>query len=177
MHASTSYSQYVVRNKPIVIGPIAVRDSRRFEYIMVPLKTISRRHALVVHKDGNFWIADCGSVNGTGVKGRRITAPQKLQHGDRIRVHQCELLLELAASRPPFDLPVEPRAVEPIAAHGMRPQSAPGDMPRPPDAAVLSLINTPPASGSVPAAPAVPVQDEPRTGGPFRGMLRHRSAP
>jgi len=48
---------------------------------------ISRRHAMVhAQGEGEFWIIDLGSANGTYLNGRRMTAPCRLSDGDRIEL-------------------------------------------------------------------------------------------
>ncbi len=40
--------------------------------IVLDDRTVSRRHALLVHRDGAWMIRDLGSTNGTAVNGRRV---------------------------------------------------------------------------------------------------------
>ena len=51
-------------------------------------KTVSRRHALVVTREGKWWIADTGSFNGTFLNEHRVPPGVALQlrHADRIRL-------------------------------------------------------------------------------------------
>lgn len=49
-------------------------------------KQVSRNHAEVYRQDGRFFVRDCGSVNGTFVNDRRVTAPTPLAAGDRVRL-------------------------------------------------------------------------------------------
>jgi pSer/pThr/pTyr-binding forkhead associated (FHA) protein len=51
-------------------------------------KTVSRRHALLVPRDGRWWIADTGSANGTFLNDDRVPPGVALQlhHADRIRL-------------------------------------------------------------------------------------------
>jgi serine/threonine-protein kinase len=54
-----------------------------------PGNHISRRHAKIFQKEGEYFIEDMGSVNGTYInKGPRLSpgSPQKLQSGDEIIV-------------------------------------------------------------------------------------------
>ncbi len=47
---------------------------------------VSRRHAVVVFKDGVCGIKDLGSFNGTFVNGRAVTQPCELADGDIIKI-------------------------------------------------------------------------------------------
>jgi pSer/pThr/pTyr-binding forkhead associated (FHA) protein len=51
-------------------------------------KTVSRRHALVVTREGKWWVADTGSFNGTFLNDHRVPPGVALQlrHADRIRL-------------------------------------------------------------------------------------------
>ena len=58
---------------------------------------VSRRHAEVLHRDGDFYVADTGSTNGTMLNGELLPAHEErlLAHGDRIRVgERTELIFE-----------------------------------------------------------------------------------
>jgi adenylate cyclase len=53
---------------------------------------ISRSHAMLQRMDnGQFYIIDLGSRNGTFVNGRRVSIPLTLQNGDRLTFGQTEL--------------------------------------------------------------------------------------
>jgi hypothetical protein len=56
--------------------------------VQIDDSTVSRRHALVVEREGKWWIADSGSYNGTFLNDRRLPPGVALQlrHADRIRV-------------------------------------------------------------------------------------------
>ena len=53
--------------------------------------TVSRRHAEVRRKDGNFFVHDLGSLNGTYVNRERVDNTQ-LAHGDEIQIGKFKLL-------------------------------------------------------------------------------------
>ncbi|MFO1435627.1 MAG: FHA domain-containing protein [Gammaproteobacteria bacterium] len=97
LHGSTPLSRYVLGARPVVIGRIAGKDTRQFDYITVPINTVSRRHAVIEYRDGAYWVIDQGSVNGTRINDKRIKGKHKLQHGDRIGLHRCELQFETEA--------------------------------------------------------------------------------
>lgn len=55
---------------------------------------VSRRHARIIARDGEFYIEDLGSSNGTVLNGRTRLAPQtpvRLNPGDTIRIGQTVL--------------------------------------------------------------------------------------
>src|SRR5712692_816916 len=52
--------------------------------------TVSRNHAVLVERDGDFFVEDQGSLNGTFVNRRRIdTAP--LENGDELQIGKYRL--------------------------------------------------------------------------------------
>jgi pSer/pThr/pTyr-binding forkhead associated (FHA) protein len=52
--------------------------------------TVSRRHALVVRRDGRFFIEDRGSLNGTFLNRRRIESGP-LEDGDEVQIGKYRL--------------------------------------------------------------------------------------
>lgn len=52
---------------------------------------VSAEHALVTLRDGQAWIEDLGSTNGTFVNRRQIAKPAPLQLGDVVQVGQVKL--------------------------------------------------------------------------------------
>ena len=58
---------------------------------------VSRRHAEVLHREGDFYVVDTGSTNGTMLNGELLPPHEErlLAHGDRIRVgERTELIFE-----------------------------------------------------------------------------------
>jgi serine/threonine protein kinase len=55
---------------------------------------ISRKHARLVERGGNYWIEDLGSSNGTFVNDLRIFRPQVVGAGDEVRVGRTVLRVE-----------------------------------------------------------------------------------
>ena len=52
--------------------------------------TVSRDHALIVRRNGAYWLDDLGSLNGTYVNRRRIDS-HKLEDGDELQVGKYKL--------------------------------------------------------------------------------------
>jgi adenylate cyclase len=65
---------------------------------LVDSATISLHHASVHSVDGQFYLTDLNSRNGTILNGRPVTAPTPLREGDAIRIGRCELVFHGTAS-------------------------------------------------------------------------------
>lgn len=61
--------------------------------VVIPVREVSRQHALLRVADEELWLEDLGSKNGTLVNGARITRA-RLADGDRLQLGPCELRLE-----------------------------------------------------------------------------------
>jgi adenylate cyclase len=55
-------------------------------HIVILSERVSRRHATIHAQDGQYWLIDLGSVNGTFLNGRRVRQPSQLAAGDRITI-------------------------------------------------------------------------------------------
>ena len=62
--------------------------------IPLPDEAASARHATLALEDGEWWIEDLGSTNGTLVNGTRITRRERLRAGDEIAIGRVALRLE-----------------------------------------------------------------------------------
>ena len=63
--------------------------------------TVSRKHAVIVQRDGGFFVEDQGSLNGTFVNRKRVESAQ-LEDGDELQIGKYRLtfLQPLMADRP-----------------------------------------------------------------------------
>ena len=69
---------------------------RSFENnIVIADQAASRRHALIQHEDGMYWIDDLDSRNGTWVNRDRVTERVALKDGDEIYIGDTRLIFEV----------------------------------------------------------------------------------
>jgi adenylate cyclase len=62
---------------------------------------VSRRHAMVhAQGDGEYWLVDLGSANGTYLNARRVTQPCRVNDGDRIAIAGHSFLFRHTGPRP-----------------------------------------------------------------------------
>jgi pSer/pThr/pTyr-binding forkhead associated (FHA) protein len=62
--------------------------------IPLPDEAASARHAKLEVRDGEWWIEDLGSTNGTLVNGVRIERAERVRSGDEIAIGRIALRLE-----------------------------------------------------------------------------------
>ncbi len=114
---------------------------------------ISRRHARIRRTPPHGCvIEDLGSTNGTFVNERRITGPEPLSVGDRVRVGETTLVVQFSAdpTPTPTEAPVveppavEPAAVEPPAVEASTVEPPTVESPPPPTEASRSEPASPP---------------------------------
>ena len=55
------------------------------DYVISNDTSVSRQHAVIQRKNGQFFVTDLGSTNGTFVNEKRISGTVQLQDGDNIR--------------------------------------------------------------------------------------------
>jgi len=71
--------------------PRIVLGRSRDADVRVPDESISRRHAEIRHEDGEYWVVDLGSMNGTRVNGKRVDRA-RLADGDTIAIGSTEIV-------------------------------------------------------------------------------------
>jgi pSer/pThr/pTyr-binding forkhead associated (FHA) protein len=52
---------------------------------------VSQVHARVFDRDGELYVEDLGSTNGTLMNGAPVQGPTRLQRGDRVHIGQTEI--------------------------------------------------------------------------------------
>jgi phosphoserine phosphatase RsbU/P len=85
-------------------GPAAVLGRHPGCDIVLESGSVSRQHARITNIEGNFYIEDLHSRNGTFVNGRLLTGQQLLKENDEIGI--CELSFDFHFNPPmPSDMP------------------------------------------------------------------------
>jgi pSer/pThr/pTyr-binding forkhead associated (FHA) protein len=78
--------------REILVGRFAPTDSLQPDVDLSPFKAeekgVSRRHIKITFKDGQYWVIDLASMNGTWLNGEPIksVAEYPLRDGDRLRL-------------------------------------------------------------------------------------------
>ena len=116
---------------------------------------VSKYHAVIEERGGEFWVSDLGSSNGTTVNGAKLSAPRKLRDQDVIGVGgSCTLEFHRAGaaaaasaggSAPAFTMP---------AASSVSLPQAPAALASPVASATSAAQAAAPALPQAPAAPA-----------------------
>jgi pSer/pThr/pTyr-binding forkhead associated (FHA) protein len=73
----------------------AILGRARKNAIAIPDNELSREHARVAFENGDYWLSDLGSTNGTWVNERRLIAPYRLRSGDSIGCGMTRLRVTL----------------------------------------------------------------------------------
>ena len=100
--------QSIVPFLQIVAGPLSGRVYKIDREVMIigrnpdcdlvlEPKSVSRRHAALVHRSGEFVIKDIGSTRGTYVNGLRLTQPVVLKNGNIVQVGEIQLAFNAQA--------------------------------------------------------------------------------
>ena len=62
--------------------------------VVVNDEAASAKHALLEFAEGEWWIEDAGSTNGTMVNGEVVRSRERLQYGDEVAIGRVALRLE-----------------------------------------------------------------------------------
>jgi hypothetical protein len=100
---TTDGKSHAVTSARVVIG-----RSRECDLRIADLNA-SRRHAELRSDDGEYWIVDLGSMNGTLLNGRRVER-ERLENGDRITLGSTDIVFgrKSAVREPPSTADDEP---------------------------------------------------------------------
>jgi hypothetical protein len=68
--------------------------------VSLPDDTVSARHASIAYRDGQWWLEDLGSANGTLLNGARIEQALVISSGDKITLGRVRLVFRDGLPRP-----------------------------------------------------------------------------
>ena len=97
---SEAWLETVAHEKHAINGVLSLGRSEKSSLHLTDA-SVSRRHA-VLHRqpDGEFWLVDLGSVNGTYLNEGRISQPVRLRDGDRITLGSQVFVFRQAETPP-----------------------------------------------------------------------------
>jgi pSer/pThr/pTyr-binding forkhead associated (FHA) protein len=109
------------------------------------IPSVSRRHALLISRNGQHWIEDMGSSNGTYVNGHPVSLGQTVQlsSGDRLLLGRCRLIYTTLPDWVSQPDPRKPHTTSLLITHT-------GDRIQIPDKLELLVGRPDPALGYVP---------------------------
>jgi len=92
-------------------------------------RNISRQHARIILEDGEYFVEDCGSLNGTFLNGARIEDRERISDGDIIHVYKVKMIFH--AGDPPSRA-LQAKEGSPLATPLGQPAEAGSGLPQPP---------------------------------------------
>jgi len=92
--------------------------------VCIPNLSVSGRHARIVFNDGEAWIEDLNSTNGTYIKNRLISR-QMLNHNDDLIVGKTRVRFENPTARKTYDAPAVEEVIEEYEEHDAFDESLP----------------------------------------------------
>lgn len=166
--------EFELGDRPITIGRSTEAD------VVVLDEKVSRVHCGIRLWDGEFFIKDLKSRNGTNVNGQRVEMV-KLNPGDRIRVGSTTFQFEQEAGPQADDALKEMqqamadgKGYSTILQEIVEDIAAPAAAPAPEGAAPPAQPATPVSPAEKPAAPKTVIKKPaaPKTGTPFKVVIR-----
>lgn len=124
VYLSISTGQQIPLHSSVTIG----RDPHD-NAVYIADGRISRKHALLEERQGQWILTDLQSANGTYVNGRAITSPTPIQPGDLILIGDTSFRLETAGQHPSPQV-WGPPSFQP-SAPAFAPVATPGVLPPP----------------------------------------------
>jgi len=85
---------------PSALGPGKTVVGREDSDIVAADKTLSAQHFAIENREGEFFIRDLGSTNGTKINGEALIATPRLQDGDRIEAGETTFVFRTLETVP-----------------------------------------------------------------------------
>lgn len=87
-------------------------------------QAVSKQHCAIHIRNGQVWVEDFGSTNGTALNDTPITGQLQAKDGDRIRIGPLEFRLQVIPTPTPADGTPLPNKLKPLTASGSAPKPA-----------------------------------------------------
>lgn len=98
LNGASGKAVYLLNGRLARICRNAGQDTTNVVCITIPDDVISREHAIIECRQGQYWVTDPGSNNGTFVNGERVRGSCALTGGDRVRFASFEFRFENESS-------------------------------------------------------------------------------
>lgn len=92
-------SETMIPGQRFDLLPISSIGRSPANVIVIPDTFVSTEHALLSFRDGQWWIEDLGSTNGTYINRRLIAGPTPVEYGDIIEIGKTRMKLVKQTSR------------------------------------------------------------------------------
>jgi len=121
--------QYQLTGEQSVIGRSPECD------IVLDVAAVSRRHAIITQENGQHFIKDNGSRNGTIVNGTAVVGQAQLRDRDQILI--CDVLIEFRSAAAPAQIETDPFSGSSL----LRPLTAETDPPDEEESKIMATID------------------------------------
>lgn len=109
-------------------------------------QAISKQHCAIHLRNGQVWVEDFGSTNGTLLNDEPVAGERQAKDGDSLKLGPLEFKLQIIPTPTPVDGTPLPEKLKPLSSVGTKPLSNAGTKP-------LSHSGTKPAAAKAPAVP------------------------
>lgn len=123
-------------------------------------QAVSKQHCAIHIRNGQVWVEDFGSTNGTILNDAAVSGQVQVKDGDRIRIGPLEFRLQIVPTPTPADGTPLPDKLKPLSASN--PKVAPASKPKAPAPAPVSVTSAEAETvdGMVPALTPAAEHDE-----------------
>ena len=126
--------------KPIIFDGICTIGRAETNNLIVSKTAVSRHHAIIHEREGDYWIVDLGGLNGTRVNGERVAQSSRLKSGDLIQIPLMDFVFRQET------VPVEELAAaesDPPLLQEPSPEGKPKPEPSSPEVTIASTTTVP----------------------------------
>ncbi|NKC11099.1 MAG: FHA domain-containing protein [Gammaproteobacteria bacterium] len=90
LSGSTGQKEHAIEASMVQLGRAVASQGTGVQSVVVQVRTVGRRHAMIEYRNHAYWLVDQGSMNGTYVDGQRVTGEIALRPGARVRLENAE---------------------------------------------------------------------------------------